>query len=369
MNEKEALVVLNAVQGLGPSRIMALVEAFKSAVNVLKVSFEDLLQIKGFPKKVAENIKSFEVDSFLTGEHNLLKKHAAGVVTIFDQDYPDLLKQIPGAPMVLYVQGVLPKSCDKNIAFVGSRQSSVSGNLIAEKMSYELAGRGFNVVSGLARGIDAAAHRGALNAKAPTFAVLGCGLSHYYPKENQKLHDLIAKNGAVISEYPMSQLPIAAQFPRRNRIISGLSRGVVVVEAAMKSGALITADFALEQGRDVFAVPGRIDSMASKGTNNLIKMGAKLVTSAEDILEDFNGVTMKSVLSSEECVLDKKVEYGDLDEDQKKVVTFISKKPKYFEDILDGVGLDARRASTILFELELKGLIQQEPGKIFTVLE
>lgn len=221
-------------------------------------------------------------------ELELAKKHNIKVISINDSSYPEILKKIYDPPKILYVKGKLVKEDGLAIAIVGSRRASSCGLAQAEKFGFELAKLGITIVSGLARGIDTKAHWGALKAGGRTLAVLGSGLLNIYPRENKELADKIASSGAIISEYPLAAEPLAQNFPRRNRIISGLSLGTVVIEAAKTSGALITARCAIEQGREVFSLPGSLDSDTSFGTNELIKDGAKLTMSVEDVLEEMS---------------------------------------------------------------------------------
>lgn len=216
----------------------------------------------------------------------LSKENKTRTLSLLDKDYPANLKYIYDPPSILYIKGnILPEDTIA-VAVVGSRRATYYGLKNAENLGFQLAAGGITIISGLARGVDSAAHRGALKARGRTIAVLGSGLNKIYPRENEELVEEIAQNGAVISEFALDTPPLRQNFPRRNRIISGLSLGVVVVEAAKRSGALITANFALEQGREVFALPGKIDSFTSKGTHDLIKQGAKLVESIEDIIEE-----------------------------------------------------------------------------------
>jgi len=270
MNNTDALLVLNAVKGLGNAGIRKLIEIYGSAVKVLTLKKSELSAHAILPIKILRNIAQFPRDDFLRKEFEQIAKKRIKVLTFLDKDYPRLLKEIPGAPSVLYVKGNLPADNSLPIAMVGSRRASYYGVSNAHRFARRLAELGFTVISGMARGIDSEAHKGALKAGGITMAVLGCGLSHVYPLENRGLMEEITETGTVISEFPMGMPPLAANFPRRNRIISGLSLGVIVVEAAQRSGALITADFALEQGREVFAVPGKIDSTMTQGVHNLI---------------------------------------------------------------------------------------------------
>ncbi len=287
MENREYLIALNMIEGLGSIRMTKLLSYFNSAENIFKADESKLQSIASIGKEISRRIKAFNIKD-LREELELCKKENIRVISIFDRDYPELLKSIPDAPMVLYIKGKLDCLLGLNIAVIGSRKASSYGLLTAERISRQLASLGVTIVSGMARGIDSAAHRGALDAGGRTVAVLGSGVLNIYPPENASLAKKISNNGALISEFPLKRAPLRENFPRRNRIVSGLSKGVVVVEAAKRSGALITADLALDQGRDVFAIPGEVDSPTSYGTNYLIKQGAKLVDSAEDILEEYN---------------------------------------------------------------------------------
>ncbi|MDP8216806.1 MAG: DNA-processing protein DprA [Candidatus Kaelpia imicola] len=285
MEDREYLIALNMVEGLGSIRITKLLNGFNSAEDIFRSGESRLQSIAGIGRELSLRIRSFNIKA-LKEELELSKKENIKIISILDEDYPEDLKNIPDAPIILYVKGVLDNS-GLNIAVIGSRKASSYGLLTAERLSGQLASLGVTIISGMAREIDSAAHKGALKAGGRTVAVLGSGLLNIYPPENVELAKQITGNGAVISEFPLKTSPLRENFPRRNRIISGLSKGVIVVEAALRSGALITADLALDQGRDVFAVPGEVGSPTSCGTNYLIKQGAKLVDSAEDILEEY----------------------------------------------------------------------------------
>jgi len=284
---KKDLVLLNMVQDIGYIRLKALLDEFKEPGGILRASLDKLLSVKGIGPAIAQAVKNAGSDHDIDKEIILINKAGAEVLTVFDEGYPENLKNIYDPPVVLYIKGSFKKEDELSVSIVGSRKCTYYGMNMADKIAEQLASAGVTVVSGFARGIDTSAHKGALKAKGRTIAVLGSGLDNIYPVENKPLVEKIIKNGALISEFPMSMPPNKNNFPRRNRLISGLSRAVLVVEAANRSGALITADFALEQGRDVFAVPGTADRLLSMGTNSLIKQGAKLVDSAEDILEEF----------------------------------------------------------------------------------
>lgn len=367
MNELESLMVLNAVMGLGNIRIRRLLEVFGSARKVLSLSLGELLGENIIPAKVAQNLAKFPKDIYIEKELGLVAKNKVKVVSVFDREYPENLKEIPDAPVLLYLKGSLPERNHLAVAIVGSRKASIYGLAMAEKFANGLSELGLTIVSGLARGIDSAAHQGALKAQGPTIAVMGCGLSHIYPSENKKLFSDIAATGCVISEFSMDTRPIAHNFPRRNRIISGLSLGVIVVEATMKSGALITSDFALEQGREVFAVPGKADSPNAQGSHHLIKQGAKLAGTIEDILEELKpriqevlGETKKNVMNNR-----LKIKSFKLDEHETSIMNKLPDEPFHIDVLVQDQGISVSDLLSILLQLELKGMVKQLPGKMF----
>jgi len=284
-------------------------------------------------------------------------------INFSDSGYPDNLKNIYDPPKALHVLGEIESEDKFAVAIVGSRRASYYGLAQAERFGAELAGKGITVVSGMARGIDSAAHRGALKAGGRTIAVIGSGFNNIYPEENKGLAEEIAKNGAVISEFPVDTKPWPQNFPQRNRVISGLSLGVLVIEAAKNSGALITADFALEQGREVFALPGKIDSGNSFGTNELIKQGAKLITCADEILEGLI-VPLGAVIRNREPSNGQAV-FDFRDDEEAQVYRMISTDSVSFDGILEKTNLEFGRISDILLKLQLKKLIRQLPGKQF----
>jgi len=294
-------------------------------------------------------------------ELELIKKYKVKVISLDDKGYPAILKEIHSAPKVLYVRGEILQEGQVAVAIVGSRVASHYGLTASQKLGYELASRGVVVVSGLARGIDSAAHKGAIKAHGKTIAVLGSGLAEVYPPENRKLADeIVESGGALVSEFPMETEPLSWHFPRRNRIISGLSLGVVVVEAAKNSGALITADFALEQNREVFAVPGMIDAKTSFGTNELIKQGAKLIQTADDIIE---GLELKLKISAKK---DKEFSLRlNLSAEESAVYEGLDRGSKYIDDIAESLGISASKVSGLLVGLQIKKLVKELPGKYF----
>jgi DNA processing protein len=287
MEDFEVLIGLNMISELKPLVLKRLWESLFCPKDIFNLSEEEIVKKTGIDRNLAFKIKSFDLKK-IDEELDLIKRYNLKILTFQDDEYPFLLKQIPDPPPVLYIKGKLKEEDKLSIAIVGSRQASFYGLQCSQKFSYELAELGFTIVSGLARGIDTWAHKGALKAQGRTIAVLGSGFSFIYPEENKDLVEEISLKGAVISEFSCNTKPFSFNFPRRNRVISGLSLGVLVVEAAKKSGALITANFALEQNRQVFCVPGRQDSFTSWGTNTLIKEGAKLVLDIQDILEELS---------------------------------------------------------------------------------
>jgi len=293
-------------------------------------------------------------------------------ITPDDKEYPANLRNIYDPPKILYVKGGFDECDGIAVAIVGSRRASPYGLEMAEIFGYGLASRGVTVVSGMALGIDSAAHRGALKAKGRTIAVMGSGHGNIYPPQNKELYGKIAQAGAVVTEYDNGVEPLPYNFPRRNRIISGLALGVVVVEAARNSGALITANFAAEQGRTVFAVPGKASSHTSAGTNELIKDGAALVQSVEDVMEELSikevgqaAGGIKDIADSKIARMTKAYIYNSLTEDERKVYKELSDEPVYIDDIMSQAGMDIKSISKALLALELKNLIKEVPGKQF----
>jgi len=358
MNNTERLLILNMVDNIGSVRIRALLKHFGTLEGIFKANEDELRKAEKIGPVLAGALPQAIKEVNLEKEMKLINKHGVKIITFLDRDYPENLKNIYDPPVVLYVKGNIMPEDKLAIAIIGSRLASFYGLATAEKLGFELASHGVTIVSGLARGIDSSAHKGALKAKKRTIAVLGSGLANIYPGENMDLAERISESGALISEFPMTMMPNKGNFPRRNRIISGFSLGVVCVEAAEKSGALITCDCALEQGREVFAVPGKVDSMTSKGTNRLIKQGAKLAQGVEDILEELNldGLRSCPAASASGNVLDK---------DESLVYTLLSSDPKHMDDICQESGIGLSRIAGILLNLEIKKFAKQLPGKNF----
>ena len=367
MTELDALMVLNAVPGLGSARIKKLLDQYGSAQRIFSLSESALMADRIIPANVIQNIFHFPKDNFLKNEYNLITPKDIKIITLKDENYPVNLREIAGAPVILYVQGRIPQDNKLSVAIVGSRQASLYGITVAEQFAARLAELGLTIVSGMARGIDTAAHRAALRAKGSTMAVMGCGLAHIYPPENKDLYRNIVEHGAVISEFPMETPPAGNNFPARNRIISGLSLGVVVVEAALKSGALITADFALEQGREVFAIPGKVDNPNSRGVHNLIKQGAKLATCVEDILEEIEPQLSPCLKEQKkfEDIQEAPEIPAHLSDNEKLVYQYIKNQPVHIDALAEMCHVGISILASVLFQLEIKKLVRQLPGKMF----
>ncbi|MFA5069120.1 MAG: DNA-processing protein DprA [Candidatus Omnitrophota bacterium] len=361
-NFKKDLILLNMVKDLGCVRLKSLLDVFKEPGAVLKSSFEKLRSVDGIGPIIAKGIMTASSDHDVDAEIELTRRAGVEIIAINDNNYPENLKNIYDPPVILYVKGAISRCDEISIAMVGSRRCTCYGMNMADEIARDLAAKGVTIVSGLARGIDTSAHKGALNGRGRTLAVLGSGLGNIYPPENLALSKDIADNGALISEFPMVTPPYRQNFPRRNRLISGISKAVVVVEAARKSGALITVDFALEQGRDVFAVPGMANRPSSRGANALIKQGAKLIDNAEDILEEL-GI---AVLDLDELSGKKIVSNPEgLDGLEKKTYLSIPERPCYVDDIARFAGISQPTAQSVLFHLQVKGLIKRLPGGFF----
>jgi DNA processing protein len=369
-------IALKSVEGVGNLGFKNLIDALGSPQNVFEASVQILKVIPGIGEKTASRIKDFSNWKDADENLRLAEQLGADIVTYQDTLYPRNLLNIYDFPVLLYVKGLL-KEDDINIAVVGSRVASTYGKFTTERLCRELALKGITVVSGLARGIDSAAHRGALAGKGRTIAVLGCGLDIIYPPENEKLLMEIAQKGVVITEFPFGTQPNAPNFPSRNRIISGVSLGVVVVEAGEKSGSLITARVALDQGREVFAVPGSIDSAGSRGTHHLIRQGAKLIENVDDILDEilpqldlkFETHAPEENIPSRPSVDTEEKPHSNvirnLNDAERAVLKTITSKKVDVDTVIAATGLSAGDVLTILLNLELQGIITHLPGKMY----
>jgi DNA processing protein len=363
MEDRDYWLALNLVPGVSSTHLYRLVEHFESPEEVLSAPVEELAQVQGLNPKVAEKIKDFDWKAALDKELALIEEHEISIITLDDPAYPENLKTIFDPPLVLYIKGSLEEEDRYSVAIVGSRRGTAYGRLMTEQLASQLVERGLTIVSGMARGIDSAAHRGALAAGGRTIAVLGCGLDIVYPPENHQLMQSITQSGAAISEFPLSTPPNSYNFPVRNRIISGLSLGVVVVEAALRSGTMITVGCALEQGREVFAVPGQVTSKYSQGTHAMIKQGAKLVENIDDILEELH-----LQLEGLKPTIPAKVEgeaTEELSAEEEAVLEVLSYDLIHVDEVIINTDLPANQVLGTLMSLEMKGRVIQAPGKMF----
>lgn len=396
-NETISLIHLNLIQGVGLKTVQILRDVFGSAERALQATPDELKKNDRLSPTVCDLLTHKPVLYPIERELELIHKYGCQVITLYDAAYPSHLKQIDTPPLVLYVKGELVPEDTLSISFVGSRDAKDYGRKVSYRLSYQLAQRGLTVVSGLARGIDTAAHRGALEAGGRTIAVMGNGLSLIYPATNKDLAEKITESGALVSEFPMGAKPKPRNFPRRNRIISGLTLGTVVVEASNRSGALITARLAGEQGREVFAVPGEIFSELSMGTHKLINNGAKLINTVDDLLNELPPYVLSQVQSETSPVPDMETEPTqevsvekraaepvspqpsveaqqpvptppppDLTPDEKTIFDAIEVPSSHIDTIVRTTQLPISQVSSVLLMLELKGVVQQLPGKQFT---
>jgi DNA processing protein len=346
--------LLTAVKGIGPARLRRLVDMFGDARSAWYADSRALVDA-GLDRRARNALIEQRNQLDPVEQGNRIRAAGVELVRVIDSAYPALLKGVPDAPAVLFVKGQLPGNDEPAVAVVGTRRATAYGRQAAEKIAGELARAGVVIVSGLARGIDAVAHNAALAAGGRTIAVLGSGVDRIYPSEHKGLAQRVVGSGALVSEFPLGEPPDAPNFPRRNRIVAGLARGTLVIEADRESGALITVDFALEQGRDVYAVPGSIFSPVSRGTNSLIKDGAKPVTSAEDILEDFEMRAVEAVSPPPAA---------DTDEEA-VVLALLSTDPMHIDDIGRLARLPMSILGGTLAMMELKGMARQVGGQYY----
>ena len=397
-NETISLIHLNMIQGVGLKTVQLLRDVFGSAARTLQATPDELEKINQLSPAMHDLLKRKPTQYPIERELELIHEYDCQVLTLYDDAYPQYLKEIDTPPLVLYIRGKLTPEDSLSVSVVGSRDAKDYGRKVSYRLSYQLAQRGLTIVSGLARGIDTSAHRGALEAGGRTIAVMGSGLSFIYPAANSDLAEKITASGALISEFPMGVKPKPRNFPRRNRIISGLTLGTVVVEASNRSGALITARLAGEQGREVFAVPGEIFSELSTGTHKLINNGAKLINTVDDLLNELPPYALNRIQSDEqtsqmpgvgtESSQESPVEKSDpkpaaiqpptevqqpiqsapppgLTPDERTIFNAIEAPSSHIDTIVRTTQLPIGQVSSILLMLELKGIIQQLPGKQF----
>jgi len=365
MTRTEACLILNMVDHIGPVTVRRLTQKFGSPEAILEASTSDLKSVEGVGAKSVRAIAEWKQTVAWESELEEIQRSGLQLISQEDPDYPIHLREIHDPPLILYVRGKLEAGEKNSLAMVGMRHPSHYGQETARKFGYQFGNIGMMVVSGLALGIDSASHRGCLQANGRTVAVLGFGFQYLPRAENAKLaHEIAESGGAVISEFPCARPPDRQTFPMRNRIISGMTLGTLVVEAGINSGALITANFALEQGRQVFAMPGRIDSPHSQGCHKLIQTGAKLVQSVEDVLEEFEHLIPRS----------KKPEDPKLDDDttmtlirltetEKAVFEAVSVEETAIDTIMEACDLPSSVVSATLMVLEMKHAVRQLPGK------
>lgn len=350
---------LLSVPGVGPVRYRSLLSHYGGPEQVFRASLGDLSRTAQIDAKTANAIAGHRQEDWVRAQIEAMAENGACLLTIDQPDYPALLKKIDDAPALLFVKGRCDFNLKPTVAVVGSRLATQYGKATAELLGRELSRAGFLVASGMARGIDSAVHRGTLAAGAPTVAVLGCGVDVVYPPENRKLRDQIVECGAVISEYPMGEGPLAGHFPNRNRIITGMSLGVVAVEARADSGVFSSVRWAADQGREVFAVPGPISSAASSGTNRLIKHGAKLVMGVEDIIEE-----LRPQLVGQTKNLTGHLK-PNLSEREKPIFDLLSDHPLHVDSLAQKAQSSVSDILRILFDMEMRGLVRQLPGKMY----
>ena len=349
MEPHEALVALNLIERVGPVRVRQLLEQFGEAPAILRASRRQLLQARGIGEDIADAIVNWEKTTDLAAELKRIAAFGCRIVTQADAEYPELLRHAQ----------------DKNsVAVVGSRLTTPYGLETARKLARQLAALGVTVVSGGARGIDTAAHQGALSGQGRTLAVLGTGINLVSPAENAKLFGQIADHGALLTQFPFNRPADRQSFPIRNRLVAGMTLGTVVVEANLTSGALITANFAADYGRQVFAVPGRIDSPRSKGCHDLIKKGAKLCEGVEDILSEFEYLFPPASPPSSPAAAGPRPAVP-LNENEQKVLGLLGPEESHIDEVIRRSGLPSSAVSVALLSLEMKRLIRQLPGKLF----
>jgi DNA processing protein len=363
MDEREAYVALNMMERVGPVAVRGLVERLGSARAVFDAPASALREARGVGPGTADAIVAGRGTVVWQAELERVEQEGLTLLTPVDAEYPELLAQIHDPPLALYVRGALTARDRHGLAVVGTRHASHYGLRVAGGLSAALARAGWTIVSGLARGIDTAAHEGALKAGGRTVAVLGGGHDHVYPPDNAGLAESIAAQGAVLSEFPFGRQPDRTTFPMRNRIVSGLSRGVLVVEAGAKSGALITVDEALAQGRTVFAVPGRIDAPGSRGPNSLIRQGARLVMGADDVLDEFDWL-MRPPAGPARAPESERAALAAVSAEEQAVLDLLEPGEQDVDALIRASGLSAARMSVVLLGLEMKRAVRMLPGRL-----
>lgn len=365
MTRMEAWIALNLIPQVGPVRVRKLLQMFGTPESLLAAKPSELLQVEGISRAQAEAIASWQANVPLEAELQKIQERGLTILTQEDELYPPLLKAIHDPPIVLYVWGELTKRDHQAVGVVGSRHATMYGLNATKKMSFQIAYSGFTVISGLARGIDTAAHESALAAKGRTVAVLGSGMGKLYPPENFALAERIAQNGAVISEYPVDRIADKQTFPYRNRIVAGWCSGLLVTEAPLRSGSLITAQQATEQGRTVYAVPGPIDKPSSSGCNRLIQQGAKLVMDGGDVLDDLMTLFPTAPRAP---VIEPPVAAVKLSLDEEILFRALDTEERHIDSLAELSGLTPATINVALMRLEMKRLIRALPGRRYVRL-
>ena len=350
-SEQKFWVGLHRIPGVGSATLLAMKDSFGSLSAAWDASASDLRAI-GLTDNAAQSISKSRREIDPDREMERIHRAGASVVTLDDSDFPRLLREIPHAPSVLYIRGEIKPSDELAVGIVGTRKATAYGADMARRFGFDFGQANVTVVSGLATGIDTVAHHAAIDGGGRTIAVLGSGVDVIYPARNRKLADSVINHGAIVSEYPLGTRPDARNFPARNRIISGLSRGVLVVEAPARSGALITASFAGDQGRDVYAVPGSARSPASSGCHNLIRDGATLVTSAQQILDEM-------LVDAARAAVQTRLDIPEAP-DERALYNLIGAEPRHIDELCNVSGLAIQETSGALLALELKGLVRQQ---------
>lgn len=372
MNATEACVALNLLPNVGPIRVRQLLHHFGDPCSILAAPASLLGKVEGIGPQIAETIAGWERQVDLAAEMKAIADFGCSIVTQDEPLYPETLRQIYDPPILLYVKGTLEKRDKHSVAVVGSRLTTHYGINVARKLGFQLANSGLTVVSGGARGIDTAAHQGAIQAKGRTIAVLGTGINLVFPSENAELFDRVAQHGAVITQFPFNRKADKQTFPIRNRIVAGMTLGTLVVEANLTSGALITAGMAAEYGRQVFAIPGPIDSPRSKGCHDLIKKGAKLCEGIDDILSEFeylfppSNPSLATTKSDDEpATVAENAPSPSLTHQESVVLGVLEAEDLSVDEIIDRCGLPAPAVSVALLMLEMKRLARQAPGRLY----
>lgn len=361
ITERDILIWLSSL-GIGNSNIEKIMNSFYNLQEFWESSNNQVLAMSNLRLNVKQNIINNRNHKNINDLFHKLKENQIKTITVLDKSYPLRLRYIDDKPMVLYLKGNIIEEDELAIAIVGSRKATSYGKWACEKFTKELLDLGVTIVSGLATGIDTIAHKTAVERKGRTIGVLGNGLDIVYPKRNLNLYSEVIENGGIISEFPLGTEPLHYNFPQRNRIISGLSLGIIVIEAQVKSGSLITAHHGLDQGKDVFALPGNINSIFSGGTNKLIKDGAKPLLELNDILEEISEIQLKLTLNKK-----SKLDYSNFSETEIKIINILGESPKHIDVIVNETGIDIITLSSIITILELKNTIKEISGGVFMI--